>query len=110
MLGREREKQRGVALQGAGRGGSRTNPAQEPQEHLLVTCMGRHRTAKLAGSSETPSHSPSPIPLSRSKCEAKMGKMTCLRHQVAHVPLLQPFCVISGGCELFVPTPGLVPF
>lgn len=96
-LGRERE--RGVAPQGGGRGSGETaSPAAT--EAPPATSLSYHKTTEMAGSSETPSDSSSSTPLSRSTSGAKMGKVTCLRYRVSHLLLLPPFCVISGGCEL----------
>lgn len=96
-LGRERE--RGVAPQG-GRRGSGQTASLAATGALPVTSLSHHRTAEMAGSSETPSHSSSLIPLFRSSSGAKTGKVTCLRYQVSHLLLLPPFCVISGDWGL----------
>lgn len=96
-LGRERE--RGVAPQG-GRRGSGQTASLAATGALPVTSLSHHRTAEMAGSSETPSHSSSSIPLFRSSSGAKTGKVTCLRYQVSHLLLLPPFCVISGDWRL----------
>lgn len=97
-LGKERE--RGVAPQG-GRKGSGETAGPAATGAPPATSLSHHKTAEMAGSSETPSHSPSSTPLSRSTSGAKMRKVTCLMYQVSHRLLLLPFCVISGGCELF---------
>ena len=96
-LGRERE--RGVAPQGGGKGrGETAGPAATGAPP--ATSLSHQKTAEMAGSSETHSHSSSSTPLSRSTSGAKMRKVTCLKYQVSHRLLLLPFCVISGGCEL----------
>ena len=98
-LGREREREMGVAPQG-GRRGSGQTASLAATGALSVTSLSHHRTAEIAGSSETPSHSSSSIPLSRSSSGAKMGKVACLRYQVSHLLLLPAFRVISGDWGL----------
>ena len=72
-LGRERERERGVAPQG-GRRGSGPTAHLAATGALPVTSLSHHRTAEMAGSSETPSHSSSSIPLSRSSLGLRWEK------------------------------------
>lgn len=100
-LGRERE---GEACGPTGRG-RRGRSNCQPSSHRSTAChfLEPPQDSRDAGSSETPSHSSSSIPLSRPSSGAKMGKVACLRYQVSHPLLLPAFCVISGDWGLSAP-------